>query len=132
MFGYRYATSVAMVNTSLFALGALIFGPQLLIGVSLVGFAPKKSIAVANGLSGTFGYLFGDSTAKVALAKIADPKSSGITIGGVTLHGWNDVFIVFYVALITGIALLLIVAYAEEKKIRNIKKNESEPEELAA
>ena len=132
VFGYRYATSVAMVNTSLFALGALIFGPQLLIGVSLVGFAPKKSIAVANGLSGTFGYLFGDSTAKVALAKIADPKSSGITIGGVTLHGWNDVFIVFYVALITGIALLLIVAYAEEKKIRNIKKNESEPEELAA
>lgn len=130
--GYRYATSVTMVNVSLFALGALIFGPQLLIGVSLVGFAPKKSIAVANGLSGTFGYLFGDSTAKVALAKIADPKSSGITIGGATLHGWNDVFIVFYGALITGITLLLIVAYAEEKKIRNMKKDQSKSEGLAA
>lgn len=130
--GYRYATSVTMVNTSLFALGALIFGPQLLIGVSLVGFAPKKSIAVANGLSGTFGYLFGDSTAKVALAQIADPKSSGITIGGTTLHGWSDVFIVFYAALITGIILLLIVAYAEEKKIRNMNKNETESEGFAA
>ncbi|WP_394903210.1 hexose-6-phosphate:phosphate antiporter [Clostridium butyricum] len=130
--GYRYATSVTMVNISLFALGALIFGPQLLIGVSLIGFAPKKSIAVANGLSGTFGYLFGDSTAKVALSKIADPKSSGITIGNVTLHGWNDVFVVFYGALIIGITLLLIVAYAEEKRIRNIEKKECEYRELAA
>lgn len=119
--GYRYGTSVAMINISLFCLGALIFGPQLLIGVSLADFAPKKAIAVANGLSGTFGYLFGDSTAKVALAKIADPKSSGINIGSVHLHGWNDVFIIFYGALIIGICLLLIVAYGEEKKIRRKK-----------
>lgn len=34
---YTNATSVMMVNISLFALGALIFGPQLLIGVSLTG-----------------------------------------------------------------------------------------------
>ena len=39
---YTNATSVMMVNISLFALGALIFGPQLLIGVSLTGFVPKK------------------------------------------------------------------------------------------
>ncbi|PPJ85315.1 hexose phosphate transporter, partial [Staphylococcus aureus] len=38
---YKNATSVGMVNASLFGLGALIFGPQLLIGVSLVGFVPK-------------------------------------------------------------------------------------------
>ncbi|WPC42310.1 hexose-6-phosphate:phosphate antiporter [Clostridium sp. JS66] len=119
--GYRYGTSVTMINISLFCLGALIFGPQLLIGVSLADFAPKKAIAVANGLSGTFGYLFGDSTAKVALAKIADPKSSGINIGSVHLHGWNDVFVIFYGALIIGICLLLIVAYGEEKKIRRKK-----------
>ena len=130
--GYRYATSVTMVNVSLFFLGALIFGPQLLIGVSLVGFAPKKAIAVANGLSGTFGYLFGDSTAKVMLAKIADPKSSGVNIGGLCLHGWNDVFIIFYGALIIGICLLLVVAYGEEKKIRSLNKQEKEVEELAA
>ncbi|KAI3348483.1 hexose-6-phosphate:phosphate antiporter [Clostridium botulinum] len=130
--GYRYATSVTMVNVSLCALGALIFGPQLLIGVSLVGFAPKKAIAVANGLSGTFGYLFGDSTAKVMLAKIADPKSSGVNIGGMCLHGWNDVFIIFYGALIIGICLLLVVAYGEEKKIRSLNKEEKEVEELAA
>lgn len=132
--GYRYATSVTMVNVSLFILGVLIFGPQLLIGISLVGFAPKRSIAVANGLSGTFGYLFGDSTAKVILAKIADPKSSGVNIAGINLHGWNDVFIVFYVALFMGVILLSFVAYAEEMKIRAAKKKEGkcECEVLAA
>lgn len=120
--GYRYATSVVMVNTSLFFLGALIFGPQLLIGISIVGFSPKKATTVTNGLSGTFGYLFGDSTAKVALAKIADPKSTGITLFGFNLHGWNDVFVVFYGALIIGVILLLIVAIGEEKRLKALKK----------
>ena len=41
---YTNATSVTMVNISLFALGALIFGPQLLIGVSLTGFVPKMQL----------------------------------------------------------------------------------------
>lgn len=119
---YRYATSVMMVNTSLFLLGALIFGPQLLIGVSLVGFVPKKGISVANGMTGTFGYLFGDSLAKVGLAAIADPKSNGLTAFGHTLHGWEDVFVVFYIALFCGIALLSIVAIGEEKRIRFVSK----------
>lgn len=128
--GYRYGTSIIMINTSLFCLGTLIFGPQLLIGVSLSDFAPKKAIAVSNGLSGTFGYLFGDSTAKVALAKIADPKSKGLHIAGMTLHGWDDVFIVFYGALALGIILLAFVAYGEEKRIRS--KEEDKTEKLAA
>ncbi|MCY6369374.1 hexose-6-phosphate:phosphate antiporter [Clostridium ganghwense] len=129
--GYMKATSITMVNVSLFCLGTLIFGPQLLIGISLVGFTPKKSIAVANGLSGTFGYLFGDSTAKVLLAKIADPKAGGINIGSINLHGWHDVFTVFYGALILGIILLLLVAYEEEKRIRRVKREPIE-EKLAA
>ena len=119
---YKNATSVAMVNASLFGLGALIFGPQLLIGVSLVGFVPKRAISVANGMTGTFGYLFGDSIAKVGLAMIADPKSSGIHVFGTTLSGWTDVFIVFYAALFIGIVLLAIVAYFEEVKIRRLEK----------
>ncbi len=57
-------TSVMMVNISLFALGALIFGPQLLIGVSLTGFVPKNAISVANGMTGSFAYLFGELNGK--------------------------------------------------------------------
>ena len=67
----------------LFALGALIFGPQLLIGVSLTGFVPKNAISVANGMTGSFAYLFGDSMAKVGLAAIADPTRNGLNILGI-------------------------------------------------
>lgn len=118
---YKNATSVAMVNVSLFCLGALIFGPQLLIGVSLVGFVPKRAVSVANGLSGTFAYLFGDSMAKVGLAAIADPEREGLTVFGHLLHGWGAVFTVFYAALVIGIVLLLIVSYGEEKRIRKLQ-----------
>ena len=78
---------------SLFALGALIFGPQLLIGVSLTGFVPKNAISVANGMTGSFAYLFGDSMAKVGLAAIADPTRNGLNIFGYTLSGWTDVLL---------------------------------------
>ncbi len=96
---YTNATSVMMVNISLFALGALIFGPQLLIGVSLIRSVPKMPSEVANGMIGSFAYLFGDSMAKVGLAAIADPRCNGLNIFGYTLSGWTDVFIVFYVGL---------------------------------
>ena len=117
---YRTATSELSVNASLFLLGALIFGPQLLIGVSLVGFVPKRGISVANGMTGTFGYLFGDSMAKVGLAKIADPEQGGLALFGRVLHGWEDVFTVFYAALVAGIVLLAWVAWGEERKIRRL------------
>lgn len=123
---YKNATSVTMVNIALFILGALIFGPQLLIGVSLVGFVPKRAISVANGMSGTFAYLLGDSMAKVGLAAIADPEQKGLNIFGHLLHGWGAVFTVFYAALVLGIVLLLAVAYAEEKRIRRLDKAEAE------
>lgn len=109
-----------MINLLLFCLGALIFGPQLLIGVSVVCFVPKKAIAVANGTTGTFGYLFGDSMAKIGLAIIADPNSTGLTIFGHTLHGWHDTFDVFYFMIVFGVLLLAVVAYGEEKRIRKL------------
>lgn len=128
---YKNATSVAMVNISLFCLGALIFGPQLLIGVSLVGFVPKRAISVANGMSGTFAYLFGDSMAKVGLAAIADPEQDGLMVFGHLLHGWGAVFTVFYAALVLAIVLLLVVAWGEEKRIRRLQKAEATGEPLA-
>lgn len=128
---YKNATSVTMVNVALFLLGALIFGPQLLIGVSLVGFVPKRAISVANGMTGTFAYLFGDSMAKVGLAAIADPESQGLNLFGVTLHGWPAVFTVFYVALACGIALLALVAFGEEKRIRALQAAERRGEKVA-
>lgn len=119
---YRDGTSVMAVNIALFLLGAMIFGTLTLIPLSIINLAPKKGVSVANGMAGTFGYLFGDSTAKVGLALIADPKREGLTVFGHHLHGWADVFIVFNVACIIAVALLFVVAVVEERKIRAINK----------
>lgn len=117
---YRYSSSILAINILLFVLGVGIFGPQLLIGVSAVCFVPKKAISVANGTTGTFGYLFGDSMAKIGLAIIADPRSNGLSIFGHILHGWNDTFIIFYYCAALGIVLLGFVAYAEEMRIKKL------------
>lgn len=121
---YFYATgsSTLAVNTALFFMGLLLFAPQLLIPLSVVGLVPKKGLSVANGMVGTFGYLFGDSLAKVGLAAIADPEQSGLSLFGYLLHGWDAVFKILAVAGVGAIILLTIVAVVEEKKIRNLEK----------
>ncbi|WP_421221786.1 hexose-6-phosphate:phosphate antiporter [Aeromonas enteropelogenes] len=119
---YRDSSSVLTVNIALFCLGAMIFGTLTLIPISIINLAPKRGVSVANGMAGTFGYLFGDSTAKVALALIADPKRDGLTVFGYNLHGWADVFIVFNIACVIAVALLFVVAIVEERKIRKIQK----------
>lgn len=115
---YQYATTEYMYLAALFALGFLVFGPQLLIGVAAVGFVPKKAISVADGVKGTFAYLIGDSFAKLGLGMIAD----GTPIFGLT--GWEGTFAALYSAAIACIALLLCVAIAEERKIRRLQREE--------
>nr|WP_243198233.1 hexose-6-phosphate:phosphate antiporter [Weissella diestrammenae] len=115
---YTTAYSQTTLFTSLSIMGWLVFGPQLLIGVSVVGFVPKQALSVANGLTGTFAYLFGDSLAKVGLGYIADPKASGLRVFGTVLHGWQSTFVVMYAALVIAAVMLIFVAMAEERKIR--------------
>lgn len=113
---YQHATSEFMYLASLFVLGFLVFGPQLLIGVAAVGFVPKKAISVADGVKGTFAYLIGDSFAKLGLGMIAD----GTPIFGLT--GWKGTFAALDTSAMICIVLLIFVAIAEERKIRNEKR----------
>lgn len=112
---YQHASSFLMYKVALFALGFLIFGPQLLLGVSVVGFVPKNATAAADGFKGMTAYLLGDSFAKIGLALIAD----GHSLFGLT--GWSGTFTAIYAALIIGIGLLVFVVYGEEKMIRRTK-----------
>lgn len=118
---YSHTHSVAGLYIILAILGWLVFGPQLLIGVSVVSFVPTTAISVTNGITGTFAYLFGDSLAKVGLGMIADEHRSGLNILGMNLHGWTDTFTIFYISLLIGGILMVIVAFAEERQIRDRK-----------
>ncbi len=113
---YQHASNQYVYLSSLFALGFLVFGPQLLIGVAAVGFVPKKAISAADGIKGTFAYLIGDSFAKLGLGMIAD----GTPVFGLT--GWSGTFAALDTAAIGCICLMAMVAVMEERKIRREKR----------
>ncbi len=109
---YQHADTIFTYKASLFALGFLVFGPQLLIGVAAVGFVPKQGVAVADGIKGTFAYLVGDSFAKIGLGLIAD----GTPIFGQT--GWAGTFTALNFSAAACLVIMACVAAAEEMKIR--------------
>ncbi|SPT52409.1 Hexose phosphate transport protein [Actinomyces bovis] len=129
---YSQATSETVVYAALFFIGFLIFGPVTLIGICVIGFAPKTATVVVNAVPRAFGYVFGDSMAKVLLGRIADPKKHGVTVFGHNLHGWGSTFTVLIVSAIVGLACLLIVALLEERMLRADRKfAQDNPQEVA-
>lgn len=109
---YEGARTEETLLVSMFCLGFLIFGPQLLICVSATRFMPKSAISIGNGVLGTFAYILGDSFAKLGLGMMADKKE---VLG---LSGWPGTFTAMFVSAVIGIIILAYVAIGEEKKIR--------------
>ncbi|QQM66611.1 hexose-6-phosphate:phosphate antiporter [Actinomyces weissii] len=130
---YSQASSEAVVYGALFLIGFLIFGPVTLIGICVIGFAPKTATVVVNAVPRAFGYVFGDSMAKVLLGRIADPKKDGLTVFGHTLHGWGSTFTVLIFSAVVGLACLLVVALLEERMLRADRKfSQDKPQEVAS
>lgn len=69
-----------VINIALWAIGFLIYGPVMLIGVQALDLVPKKAAGTAAGLTGLFGYFIGDLLANAALGAIVDTS------------GWNTSF----------------------------------------
>lgn len=65
----------------LIAIGFLIYGPVMLIGLQALDFVPKKAAGTAAGLTGFFGYLGGTVSANALMGVIVDS------------YGWNAGFI---------------------------------------
>ena len=92
-----------IVTMSLIAIGFLIYGPVMLIGVQALALAPKTAAGTAAGLTGFFGYFFGTAI----LANIA--------MGSIVQHlGWDWGFIMLLAAC--ALAFLFIsFTYREEQ-----------------
>lgn len=78
---------------SLFAIGFLIYGPVMLIGVAAVDIVPKKAAGTAAGFTGLFGYI-GATIAEAGIGKI------------VQYYSWDTGFLVIIGAAILSIILL--------------------------
>jgi OPA family glycerol-3-phosphate transporter-like MFS transporter len=66
---------------ALIAIGFLIYGPIMMIGLHALDLVPKKAAGTAAGFTGFFGYVFGSAIAGTGVGWIADR------------WGWNGVFI---------------------------------------
>ena len=100
---WQFSATPLMDSICLIAIGFLIYGPVMLIGVHALDLAPKKAAGTAAGFTGFFGYFFG--TALFA----------NIGLGYIVQHlGWNWNFIVLLGAC--ALAFLFIAfTYKEEQ-----------------
>ena len=57
---------------SLIAIGFLVYGPIMMIGLHSLDLVPKKAAGTAAGLTGLFGYVFGSAIAGTGVGWIAD------------------------------------------------------------
>lgn len=83
--------NIAIDNIALIAIGFLIYGPVMLIGVQALDLVPKKAAGTAAGLTGLFGYMGGALFANIAMGYVVDHL------------GWDGGFIVLVAACILSI-----------------------------
>lgn len=78
-------------NASLIAIGFLIYGPVMLIGVQALDSVPSQAAGTAAGLTGLFGYLGGALFANIAMGYIVDT------------WGWDGGFLVILTSCLLAI-----------------------------
>jgi MFS transporter, OPA family, glycerol-3-phosphate transporter len=84
---------------ALFAIGFLVYGPIMMIGLHSLDLVPKKAAGTAAGLTGLFGYVFGSAIAGAGVGWIADRWDWG---GVFTTMVGCCVLTIFFVSLTLG------------------------------
>lgn len=93
---YWNSTSATVTNVAMAAIGFLIYGPVMLIGVSALDLVPKKAAGTAAGFTGLFGYLLGSAVfANIGMGYIFE------------LFGWDGGFILLLGACAVTVVLML-------------------------
>jgi OPA family glycerol-3-phosphate transporter-like MFS transporter len=92
-------------NIALIAIGFLIYGPVMLIGVQALDLVPKKAAGTAAGLTGLFGYLGGALGANIAIGFIVDHM------------GWDAAFILMLAACVLAILFTSFTWNIEKRRL---------------
>ena len=99
-------------NIALVAIGFLIYGPVMLIGVQALDLVPKNAAGTAAGFTGLFGYLGGALTANIVMGYLIDN------------HGWDSSFMLLVVACVLSI-LFIAFTWVIENKNHRLKENQN-------
>lgn len=86
------------------AIGFLIYGPVMLIGLYALELASKKAAGTAAGFTGLFGYLGGSVAASAIIGYTVD------------FFGWNGGFMVMVAGSILAMVLLFVTLINEKKQ----------------
>jgi len=97
------AGNPAIDMAALLAIGFLIYGPVMLIGLYALELVPKKAAGTAAGLTGLFGYLGGAVVANIALGYTVDH------------FGWDGGFVLLVGGGLIAILLIALTARQENK-----------------
>jgi OPA family glycerol-3-phosphate transporter-like MFS transporter len=98
----RPAVDMAM----LIAIGFLIYGPVMLIGVHALDLVPKKAAGTAAGFTGLFGYVGGAVSANIVIGALVDR------------YGWDAGFALIAFAC-TAAIVLLALSWRGERQVQN-------------
>ena len=86
----------------LIAIGFLIYGPVMLIGVHALDLVPKKAAGTAAGFTGMFGYVGGAVAANIVIGALVDTA------------GWDAGFLMITTSCVIAIVLLGMTWNAEK------------------
>lgn len=89
----------------LIAIGFLIYGPVMLIGVHALDLVPKKAAGTAAGFTGLFGYVGGAVSANIVIGAIVDRA------------GWDAGFALIAAACVLSIVLIAMTWNAEKRAL---------------
>jgi len=95
-------------NIALVAIGFLIYGPVMLIGVQALDLVPKKAAGTAAGLTGLFGYLGGAVFANAAMGYVVDH------------WGWDGGFAVLIASCVFAIFFTMLTWRHEIKNVSKL------------
>lgn len=85
-----------IINSALIAIGFLIYGPVMLIGLHALDLVPKKAAGTAAGFTGFFGYVAGSVFASAAVGYIVD------------VWHWTAYFLTMMVSIILAIFFIAL------------------------
>lgn len=92
---------------ALMAIGFLIYGPVMLIGLYALELVPKKAAGTAAGLTGLFGYVVGAVAANIGLGYTVD------------YFGWDGGFVLLVGG---GVAAIILVGLTVKHEVAHIHK----------
>lgn len=96
VYWFNPAGNILIDNLALVAIGFLIYGPVMMIGLQAADMVPREATGGATGLTGLLGYLIGSAGAGAFMGLMVD------------LYGWDGGFTVLVGACILSIVFLLL------------------------